>query len=95
MGAVLGHCTGLVSAGALLCSALCVGVIAIHHKNLSVRLAYATGKNLAQICHDEVCVCFSCHEQHPCAWQYPKSTRVPLWLMIELAIIASDIQASA
>jgi natural resistance-associated macrophage protein 2 len=43
---------------------------------LAVRLGSATGLHLAEICHKE----------------YGKVTRYFLWLMIEAAIIASDIQ---
>jgi len=43
---------------------------------LSVRVGSATGLHLADICYRE----------------YSKLTRLFLWIMIELAIIASDIQ---
>ncbi|GAB1610163.1 metal transporter nramp1 homolog isoform X1, partial [Argonauta hians] len=43
---------------------------------LSARLGSVTGKNLAQVCRKE----------------YPKFPRLLLWIMIELAIIGSDIQ---
>ncbi|KAL5010791.1 hypothetical protein ScPMuIL_013096 [Solemya velum] len=43
---------------------------------LSARLGCVTGMNLAKVCHKE----------------YPKSVRITLWLMIEVAIIGSDIQ---
>ena len=43
---------------------------------LSVRLGSATGLQLAEICYRE----------------YNKFTRLFLWIMIEVAIIASDIQ---
>ena len=33
-----------------------------------------------------------CCAPHPTPAQYAKTTRIPLWLMIEMAIIASDIQ---
>eukprot|EP00128_Syssomonas_multiformis_P005485 Colp12_sorted_trinity150504_noHs@33924 len=43
---------------------------------LSVRLGVVTGNHLAHVCRDN----------------YPKRTRIILWLMTELAIIGSDIQ---
>ncbi|XP_013422215.1 metal transporter Nramp4 [Lingula anatina] len=43
---------------------------------LAARLGCVTGKNLAQICREE----------------YPTAPRIVLWLMMELAIIGSDIQ---
>eukprot|EP00042_Codosiga_hollandica_P044250 m.432367 g.432367 ORF g.432367 m.432367 type:complete len:578 (-) comp56746_c0_seq30:114-1847(-) len=42
----------------------------------AVRLANATGMHMAQVCHDE----------------FTEKVRIPLWLMVEIAIIASDIQ---
>lgn len=43
---------------------------------LSSRLGVVTGHNLAQVCRHE----------------YPASVRYTLWVMMEIAIIASDIQ---
>merc|ERR1719378_1222933 len=42
---------------------------------LSVKLALVTGKDLSRACRDE----------------YPTRVRIPLWLLTELAIVASDI----
>jgi manganese transport protein len=50
-------------------------VMAIFLQIIAARLGIATGRNLAQCCYD---------------W-YPKWTRVPNWLMAELAIIACDL----
>jgi len=50
-------------------------VMAIFLQIIAARLGIATGRDLAQCCHD---------------W-YPKWTRVPNWLMAELAIIACDL----
>ena len=43
---------------------------------LAARLGVVTGKNLAQVCREN----------------YPTSAAIALWLMTEIAIIASDIQ---
>jgi manganese transport protein len=50
-------------------------VMAIFLQIIAARLGIATGRDLAQCCYD---------------W-YPKWTRVPNWLMAELAIIACDL----
>jgi manganese transport protein len=50
-------------------------VMAIFLQVIAARLGIATGRDLAQCCYD---------------W-YPKWTRVPNWLMAELAIIACDL----
>jgi manganese transport protein len=50
-------------------------VMAIFLQIIAARLGIATGRDLAQCCHD---------------W-YPKWTRIPNWLMAELAIIACDL----
>merc|ERR1712054_154989 len=42
---------------------------------LSVKLALVTGKDLSRACRDE----------------YPTRVRIPLWLLTEVAIVASDI----
>ena len=49
--------------------------MAIFLQIIAARVGIATGRDLAQCCHD---------------W-YPKWTRVPNWLMAELAIIACDL----
>src|SRR5271169_4350611 len=50
-------------------------LMAIFLQVIAARLGIATGRDLAQCCYD---------------W-YPKWTRVPNWLMAELAIIACDL----
>src|SRR5271169_6278023 len=50
-------------------------LMAIFLQIIAARLGIATGRDLAQCCYD---------------W-YPKWTRVPNWLMAELAIIACDL----
>ncbi len=50
-------------------------VMAIFLQAIAARLGIATGRDLAQCCYD---------------W-YPKWTRVPNWLMAEVAIIACDL----
>ena len=51
-------------------------IIGLFFQRLSARLGVVTGKHLAQVCYD-------------C---YPKVPRLMLWVMVELAIIGSDIQ---
>jgi manganese transport protein len=50
-------------------------LMAIFLQIIAARVGIATGRDLAQCCHD---------------W-YPKWTRIPNWLMAELAIIACDL----
>ena len=50
-------------------------VMAIFLQIIAARLGIATGRDLAQCCYD---------------W-YPKWTRIPNWLMAELAIVACDL----
>src|SRR5579863_6029016 len=50
-------------------------LMAIFLQIIAARVGVATGRDLAQCCHD---------------W-YPKWTRVPNWLMAEVAIIACDL----
>lgn len=45
-------------------------------QRLAARLGVVTGRHLAEICYSE----------------YPKPARIILWIMIEIAIIGSDIQ---
>ena len=60
---------------ALLFIALLSNIMAIVLQSLCARLAIATGRDLAQACRDA----------------YPAWTAVPLWLLAELAIIATDL----
>ncbi len=50
-------------------------LMAIFLQTIAARVGIATGRDLAQCCHD---------------W-YPKWTRIPNWLMAEVAIIACDL----
>ncbi|KAM7537445.1 hypothetical protein Aperf_G00000077353 [Anoplocephala perfoliata] len=45
-------------------------------QRLAARMGVVTGKHLAEICYEE----------------YPKSIRIILWIMVEIAIIGSDMQ---
>ena len=47
-------------------------------QRLAARLGVVTGKHLAEICYEE----------------YPTPIRIILWLMVEIAIIGSDMQVS-
>ena len=60
---------------ALLSVALISNFMAILLQSLCARLAIASGRDLAQACHDA----------------YPRRAAVPLWLLAEVAIVATDI----
>ncbi len=60
---------------ALLFVALLSNLIAIVLQSLTARLAIGSGRDLAQACRDA----------------FPRWVSIPLWLMAELAIIATDI----
>ncbi len=60
---------------ALLFIALLSNIMAIILQSLCARLAIATGRDLAQACRDA----------------YPKWTAMPLWLLAEIAIVATDL----
>src|ERR687891_2500590 len=60
---------------ALLFVALLSNVMAIVLQHLCARLAVATGRDLAQACRDA----------------YPRPVAYPLWLLAELAIVATDL----
>ncbi len=47
-------------------------------QRLSARLGAVSGKHLAEVCYDH----------------YPKPVRIILWIMVEIAIIGSDMQVS-
>ena len=51
-------------------------VLGMLMQRLSARLGVVTGKHLAEICYDK----------------YPKYPRLLLWVMVEIAIIGSDMQ---
>ena len=59
----------------LLAVALISNIMAIVLQSLSARLAVASGRDLAQACRDA----------------YPGWVAIPLWIMAELAIVATDI----
>ena len=60
---------------ALLSVALISNLMAMLLQALCARLAIAAGRDLAQACHDA----------------YPKWASIPLWLLAEIAIIATDV----
>ena len=60
---------------ALLFVALLSNVMAILLQSLCARLAIASGRDLAQACHDA----------------YPRWASMPLWVLAEVAIIATDL----
>ena len=60
---------------ALLFVALLSNIMAIVLQHLCARLAVATGRDLAQACRDA----------------YPRALAYPLWLLAEVAIIATDL----
>lgn len=51
-------------------------VLGLLMQRLSARLGVVTGRHLAEVCYH----------------QYPRFPRVLLWIMVEIAIIGSDIQ---
>eukprot|EP00116_Pleurobrachia_bachei_P004269 sb/3464531/ len=51
-------------------------IVGLLLQRLSARLGVVTGKHLAEVCRDE----------------YPGKARIPLWIMVEIAIIGSDMQ---
>src|SRR5829696_8364539 len=59
----------------LLVVALVSNIMAIVLQSLCARLAIASGRDLAQACRDA----------------YPKPVAYPLWLLAELAIVATDL----
>ena len=59
----------------LLSIVLLSNLMAILLQSLAARLAIATGRDLAQACRDA----------------YPRAVAIPLWILAELAIIATDI----
>jgi manganese transport protein len=59
----------------LLVVALVANIMAIVLQSLCARLAVASGRDLAQACRDA----------------FPKAVAIPLWLLAELAIVATDL----
>nr|XP_014341279.1 PREDICTED: natural resistance-associated macrophage protein 2 [Latimeria chalumnae] len=68
--------SGAVAGFKLLWVLLSATVLGLLLQRLAARLGVVTGMHLAEVCHR----------------QYPKVPRIILWLMVELAIIGSDMQ---
>ncbi|XP_045729397.2 natural resistance-associated macrophage protein 2 isoform X1 [Mirounga angustirostris] len=68
--------SGAVAGFKLLWVLLLATVVGLLLQRLAARLGVVTGLHLAEVCHR----------------QYPKVPRIILWLMVELAIIGSDMQ---
>ncbi|XP_045410881.1 natural resistance-associated macrophage protein 2-like [Lemur catta] len=68
--------SGAVAGFQLLWVLLLATIVGLLLQRLAIRLGVITGLHLAQVCHR----------------QYPKVPRIILWLMVELAIIGSDMQ---
>ncbi|XP_072927283.1 natural resistance-associated macrophage protein 2-like isoform X2 [Hemitrygon akajei] len=68
--------SGAVAGFKLLWILLTATIIGLLLQRLAARLGVVTGMHLAEVCHS----------------QYPKVPRILLWLMVELAIIGSDMQ---
>lgn len=68
--------SGAVAGFKLLWVLLSATIIGLLLQRLAARLGVVTGMHLAEICHK----------------QYPKVPRIILWMMVELAIIGSDMQ---
>ncbi|XP_061465267.1 natural resistance-associated macrophage protein 1 isoform X2 [Rhineura floridana] len=67
---------GAIAGFQLLWVLLWATVLGLLCQRLAIRLGVVTGKDLGEICH----------------FYYPKVPRVLLWIMIEIAIIGSDMQ---
>ena len=68
--------SGAIAEYKLLWVLLWATVLGMMMQRLSARLGVVTGKHLAEICHDK----------------YPFVPRIILWIMVEIAIIGSDMQ---
>uniref|UniRef100_A0A2K5IC03 Solute carrier family 11 member 2 n=1 Tax=Colobus angolensis palliatus TaxID=336983 RepID=A0A2K5IC03_COLAP len=68
--------SGAVAGFKLLWILLLATLVGLLLQRLAARLGVVTGLHLAEVCHR----------------QYPKVPRITLWLMVELAIIGSDMQ---
>ncbi len=68
--------SGAIAEYKLLWVTLWATVLGMMLQRLSARLGVVTGKHLAELCHDK----------------YPFVPRVILWIMVEIAIIGSDMQ---
>ncbi|XP_062972816.1 natural resistance-associated macrophage protein 1 isoform X1 [Elgaria multicarinata webbii] len=67
---------GAIAGFQLLWVLLWATILGLLCQRLAIRLGVVTGKDLGEICH----------------YYYPKFPRVLLWIMIEIAIIGSDMQ---
>uniref|UniRef100_A0A8D0DMA8 Natural resistance-associated macrophage protein 1 n=2 Tax=Salvator merianae TaxID=96440 RepID=A0A8D0DMA8_SALMN len=67
---------GAIAGFQLLWVLLWATILGLLCQRLAIRLGVVTGKDLGEICYD----------------YYPKAPRVLLWIMIEIAIIGSDMQ---
>ncbi|XP_015750918.1 PREDICTED: natural resistance-associated macrophage protein 2-like [Acropora digitifera] len=68
--------SGAVAKFKLLWVLMCSTFMGLLMQRLSLRLGTVTGKHLAEVCHEN----------------YPKIPRLILWVMVEIAIIGSDMQ---
>uniref|UniRef100_A0ACB8G1P0 Uncharacterized protein n=1 Tax=Sphaerodactylus townsendi TaxID=933632 RepID=A0ACB8G1P0_9SAUR len=67
---------GAIAGFQLLWVLLWATILGLLCQRLAIRLGVVTGKDLGEICH----------------YYYPKVPRILLWIMIEIAIIGSDMQ---
>ncbi|VDP73202.1 unnamed protein product [Echinostoma caproni] len=68
--------SGAIAKFQLLWLLLAATLMGLFMQRLAARLGVVTGKHLAEMCYDE----------------YPKPARILLWIMVEVAIIGSDMQ---
>ena len=68
--------SGAIAEYKLLWVLLWATVLGLMMPRLSARLGVVSGKHLAEVCHDK----------------YPAVPRIILWIMVEIAIIGSDMQ---
>ena len=68
--------SGAIAEYKLLWVLLWATVLGMMMQRLSARLGVVSGKHLAEVCHDK----------------YPAVPRIILWIMVEIAIIGSDMQ---
>ncbi|XP_068670455.1 natural resistance-associated macrophage protein 2-like isoform X2 [Montipora foliosa] len=68
--------SGAVAKFKLLWVLMCSTIMGLLMQRLSLRLGTVTGKHLAEVCYEN----------------YPKIPRIILWVMVEIAIIGSDMQ---
>lgn len=68
--------SGAIAEYKLLWVLLWATILGMMMQRLSARLGVVSGKHLAEVCYDK----------------YPKLPRIILWIMVEIAIIGSDMQ---